>query len=157
MAEDINTSPPKAATVPPKEGAATLPPFPFGMRTATVTFTSSVSTNMSTYEDLPGHHLISIRNLIASPPDSSYPESTDEGYVFMRGREAPEWDYSKLRNREDFLTFQATTDYCLPCSDDSSEGDYDPTRECFMVKLAEQGDGMPNDAANPPATPAVSK
>ena len=53
---------------------ARLPsPFPFGMRTVTATYASSVSTNMSAYEDLLGHHLISIRNLIASTPDDSYP------------------------------------------------------------------------------------
>ena len=67
--------------VPPKEGASTPSPFPFGMRTVTGTYASSVSANMSVYEDLPGHHLISIRNLIASPPDSSYPDSADEEYV----------------------------------------------------------------------------
>jgi len=51
----------------------------------------------------------------------------DEGYVFVRGCEAPEWDYSGLHDREAFLSFQAAADYCLTYSDDSSEGDYDPT------------------------------
>ena len=60
---------------------------------------------MSAYEDLPGHHLISICNFIASSPDHSYPDSADEGYIYVRGREAPEWDYSRLRDREDFLLF----------------------------------------------------
>ena len=78
----------------------------------------------------------------------------------MHGCEAPEWDYSGLRDREAFLLFQATADYCLTCSDDSSEGDHDPTRECFMVELAEgQIDDAPsddaNDAANPPVNPPV--
>ena len=35
------------------------------------------------------------------------------------------------------LSFQAAVDYCLSCSDDSSERDYDLTREFFMVELAE--------------------
>jgi hypothetical protein len=56
----------------------------------------------------------------------------------------------------------------LTCSDDSSEGDYDPTRECFIVELAEgQIDDAPSDdnddapsddnddMANPPANLAV--
>jgi len=60
---------------------------------------------MSMYRDLPGHHLLSIRNLIASTPDSSYPDSADEGYVFVRDRVAPEWDYSGVRDREAFLSF----------------------------------------------------
>ena len=49
-------------------------PFPFGMRSNVATYALSVSTNMSAYEELPGHHLFAIRNLIASSPDDSYPE-----------------------------------------------------------------------------------
>ena len=42
-----------------------------------------------------------------------------------------------------FLSFQAAADYCLACSEDSSEGDYDPTRECFIAVI-----GEPNDDDN---------
>ena len=56
-----------------------------------MTYASSVSTDMSAYEDLPGHHLLSIRNLIASMPDSSYPGSSDEESIPARGRMNPEW------------------------------------------------------------------
>jgi hypothetical protein len=41
------------------------------------------------------------------------------------------------------------------CSDDSSDGDYDPTRECFIVELEEHDDDAPNNAGNPPAAPPV--
>jgi len=145
VAEDVTASPPpSAATVPPKEGTAALLPFPFGMRTAAATYASSVNTNLSAYEDLPGHHLISIRNLIASPPNESYPDSADKGYVYVRGSEASELDYSGLHDCEAFLSFQAAADYCLTYSDNSSEGDYDPTQGCFMVELAEgQIDDVP--------------
>ena len=135
--EDATSSPPKATVVPPEENAAKPLFFSLGKRTLAATYASTVSTNMSVYEDLPGNHLISIWNLIASSPDSPYPDSTDEGYIFVRGRVAPEWDYSGLRDREAFLLFQAVADFCLTCSDDSSEGDYDPTRECFIVELEE--------------------
>ena len=55
------------------QGGATVPsPFPFRMRKA-ATYASSSSTNFAEYEDLPGHHLLSIRNLIASSPNDSYP------------------------------------------------------------------------------------
>jgi hypothetical protein len=84
---------------------------------------------MSAYEDLLGHHLLSARNLIASMPNSSYPDSADEGSVLKQGHMNPEWDYSGVRDLGAFLSFQAATDYCLTCSDDSSEGDYDSTRE----------------------------
>ena len=95
------------------------------MQASAATYASSVSTNMSAYEDLPGHHLLSVRNLIASTPDSSYLDSTNEGSVPARDRVNPEWDYSGIRDLGDFLSFQAVADYCLTCFDDSSEGDYD--------------------------------
>jgi len=100
-----------------------------------MTYASSVSTDMSAYENLPGHHLLSIRNLIASTPDSSYPGSSDEESITTRGRMNSEWDYSGVRDLEAFLSFQAAADYCIACSDDSSEGDYDPTRECFVAVI----------------------
>ena len=56
------------------------------MRNA-ATYASSSSTNFTEYEDLSGHHLLSIRNLIASSPDDSYPETagsiTDDINFFM--------------------------------------------------------------------------
>ena len=52
----------------------------------------------------------------------------------------PEWDYSGIRDLEAFLSFQAAVDCCLTCSDDSSEGDYDPTRECFVTVIGEPND-----------------
>ena len=50
--------------------------------------------------------------------------------------------------------------YCLSCSEDSSEGDYDPTREYFMVELADGvvDEAPSNDGNNeepPPANQAV--
>ena len=105
------------------------------------------------YEDSPSHHLISIRNLIAPPPDSSYPDFADEGFVFVRERVAP--DFSGVRDREAFLAFQAEADYCFACSDDSSEEGYDLTREFFMIKLAEQDAAATNDAESPPANSPV--
>lgn len=58
-----------------------------GMRNAAATYASSVSTNMSVYDDLPDHHLTSIRNLIASTGNDSYPESAEDS---VRGQEDPE-------------------------------------------------------------------
>jgi hypothetical protein len=58
----------------------------------------------------------------------------------VHNRVTPGWDYSGIRDLGAFLSFQVTTDYCLTCSDDSGEGDYDPTRECFVAEL-----GGPDD------------
>jgi hypothetical protein len=119
----------------PKEGATVPSPFPFEMRNAATTYASSISTNMSAYEDLPGHHLLSIRNLIASSPDDSYSDTTNDINFFMDNLAAPEWDYSGVCDLDAFRSFQFAANYCLTCFEDSSEGDYDPTRECFMVEL----------------------
>ena len=73
--EDATSSPPKA-TAMLTEGDASRPPlYPYGMRASAATYMSFVSTIMSAYEDLPGHHLLLARNLIASTPDISYPDS----------------------------------------------------------------------------------
>ena len=148
VAEDATSSSPKAA-VELTEGNTSRPPLhPYGMRTPTATYASSVSTNLSAYEALPWHHLLSIRDLIKSTPDSSYPDSADEGYVFARECVAP--DFSRVRDREAFLAFQAVADYCFACSDDSSKEDYDLAWKFSMVELAEQGDDAANDTADPP-------
>jgi len=122
------------------------------MRNA-ATYASSISSNFTEYEDLPGHHLLSIRNLIASSPDESYLETAssiaDDVHFFMNNLMAE--------------------DYCLTCSEDSSKGDYDPARECLMADLADDqndnapgddGDGGADTQANqplvPPAAPSSS-
>ena len=139
------------------------------MRNA-ATYAPSSSTNFAEYEDLPGHHLLSIRNLIASSPDDSYPETAssiaDDISFFMDNFMAEEAeDYSGVRDPDAFRSFQLAAAYCLTCSEDSSKGDYDPTQECFMVQLADgQEDNAPGDdgnsgadaQANQPVVPAVA-
>ena len=123
------------------------------MRNA-ATYASSSSTNFAEYEDLSGHHLLSIRSLIASSPNDSYPETAssiaDDISFFMDNFTAEEADdYSGVRDPDAFRSFQLAAAYCLTCSEDSSEGDYDPTRECFMVQLADgQEDNAPGDDGN---------
>jgi hypothetical protein len=111
------------------------------MRNA-ASYASSSSTNFAEYEDLPGHHLLSIRNLIASSPNDSYPETTssiaDDINFFMDNFTAEETvDYSGVRDLDVFRSFHLAAAYCLTCSEDSSEGNYDPTRECFVVQLVD--------------------
>jgi len=139
------------------------------MRNA-ASYASSSSTNFAEYEDLPGHHFLSIRNLIASSPNDSYPETAssiaDDISFFMDNFTAEEAeDYSGVRDPDAFRSFQLAAAYCLTCSEDSSEGDYDPTRECFMVQLTDgQEDNAPGDdgnggadaQANQPVVPAAA-
>ena len=143
------------------------------MRNAAI-YASSISTNFTEYEDLPGHHLQSIHSLIASSPDESYPEMAssiaNDVNFFMNNFTAEEAeDYSGVCDPDALRSFQLATAYCLTCSEDSSEGDYDPARECFMVQLADgQDDNAPGDDGNggadaqvnqpvvPPAAPSSS-
>ena len=139
------------------------------MRNA-ASYASSSSTNFAEYEDLSSHHLLSIRNLIASSPNDSYPETAssiaDDISFFMDNFTAEEAeDYFGVRDPDAFRSFQLAAAYCLTCSEDSSEGDYDPTRECFMVQLADgQEDNAPGDdgnggadaQANQPVVPAAA-
>ena len=64
----------------------------------------------------------------------------DGEFIPAHGHVNSEWDYSGIRDLGAFLSFQAAADYCLTYSDDSSEGDYDPTRECFVAEI-----GHPDD------------
>ena len=90
------------------------------MRSATTIRSSSVSTDLAAYNDLSGHHLISIWNLITTSPDELYPNSDSEEYPHGHGDQG--WDYFGLRDPEAFRRFQAVTDYWLTCSEDSSAG-----------------------------------
>ena len=88
-----------AAPVPPRGGSTSPSSFPFGMHNA-ATYASSINTIFTEYEDLPGHHLLSIRNLITSSPDESYPETAssivDDVNFFMNNFTAEEdEDYSE--------------------------------------------------------------
>jgi hypothetical protein len=58
------------------------------MHNAATAYASSASTDVVAYEDLPGHHLLAVRNLIASTNDGSYhgsaselPPATSHGYA----------------------------------------------------------------------------
>ena len=148
-------------------------PFPFGMRNAAA-HASSTSANFIEHEDLPGHHLLSIRSLIASSHDESYPETAssiaDDVNFFINNFTAEEAeDYSGVRDPDVLRSFQLATAYCLTSSEDSSEGDFNPSRERFMADLAdEQNDNAPINGADgradaqanqlvvPPAAPSTS-
>jgi len=56
-------------------------------------------------------------------------------------------DYSGVRDPDALCSFQLATAYCLTCSEDSSEGDFDPSRECFMADLADDKTTTPRATA----------
>jgi hypothetical protein len=110
------------------------------MRNAATEYTSFASTDVAAYEDLPSHHLLAFRNLIATTNDESYhgsanelPPATSHGYA--------EWDFSSVPDPVMFQRFLDIADYWFGYSEDSSAGSYDPARECFVVVVDDQADG----------------
>jgi hypothetical protein len=68
----------ETATTPTGERVTPESRFPHRMRNAAAAYASSVSTDVEVYEDLPGHHLLAVRNLIATTNDESYHGSASE-------------------------------------------------------------------------------
>jgi hypothetical protein len=125
---------------PTEERAAAGPQFPYSMRNTATAYASSASTNVAAYEDLPGHHLLVVRNLIATTNDESYHGSASELHLATSHGYA-EWDFSSVPDPVMFQWFLNVADYWFGCSDDSSAGSYDPARECFMVAIGDLADG----------------
>jgi len=108
---------------PTNEGEIAAPPeLPFGLKNAAATYASSVSTSLSAYVDLLGHHLRSTMDLIATPPVSSYPEDPTSGDDDWVGT-----DFSRCGDMETFMSLLEASNYCLGYSD-SDDGEYDPSR-----------------------------
>ena len=124
---------------------------------------SSTSANFIEREDLPDHHLRSIRSLIASSSGESYPEAASsiaDGIDFFMNNFTTEEaeDYSEVRDPAALRSFKLVTAYCLTCSEDSNEGDFDPSRECFMADLVdEQNDNAPSNDGNHEEPPPVNQ
>jgi hypothetical protein len=70
-------TPPPPGPTTPAQGTTPSSAFPFGLDSVAQAYTFSVSTNMSDYEELPGHHLCSTLDLVASTPASEYLDSTE--------------------------------------------------------------------------------
>jgi hypothetical protein len=110
------------------------------MRNAVMVYASSASTDVAAYEDLPGHHLLAVGNLIATTNDESYhgsagelPPATSHGYAV--------WDFSGVPDPVMFQRFLDVVDYWFGYFDDSSAGSYDPAHEFFVVVVDDQADG----------------
>jgi hypothetical protein len=107
-----------------------MPPlaFPYGLDPVARAYASSVSTSMSAYEELPGHHLRSTLDLVASTPASEYLDSTE-----TTGAELCTTTFRRY-NPRDARPHMHTSYYYFGTPDfDSTDDSYDPTRECFHI------------------------
>jgi hypothetical protein len=117
VASQCDTPVSETATAPAGERAVPEPRFPHGMCNAATVYASSASTDVAAYEDLPGHHLLGVSNLIASTNDESYhgsaselPPATLHGYA--------EWDFSDVPDPVMFQRFFDAAKYWFGYSDD---------------------------------------
>jgi hypothetical protein len=77
VAPPPGTAPPPAISTTPAPGTTPSSAFPFGLDSVARAYASSVSTNMSAYEELPRHHLRSTLDLVASTLASEYLDSAE--------------------------------------------------------------------------------
>jgi hypothetical protein len=84
---------PSSSAVPPLAGLGltaptpgTMPPWalPYGLNTTARAYASSISTSMSAYQELPGHHLRSALDLVASSLASEYLDSMETPSAELR-------------------------------------------------------------------------
>jgi hypothetical protein len=76
IAPPPGATPPTASSIAPVLGTTPSPAFLFGLDLVARAHASSISTCMSAYEELLGHHLCSTLNLVASTPAFEYLDST---------------------------------------------------------------------------------
>jgi hypothetical protein len=89
LTESLVAPPPGAAPPPPSSttpapGTTPSSAFLFGLDSVVRAYTSSVSTSMSAYEELLGHHLRSTLDLVAFTPASEYLDSTETPNTELR-------------------------------------------------------------------------
>jgi hypothetical protein len=70
-------TPPLPGPTTPARATTSPSAFPFGLDLVARAYASSVSTSMSAYDELPGHHLRSTLDLVASTSASEYLDSTE--------------------------------------------------------------------------------
>jgi hypothetical protein len=94
---------PPTGAVPPSSDLGSTPPtprtmplwaFPYGLKTATRAYASSVSASMSAYEKLPGHHLRSALDLVTSTLASEYLDSTSTSDTELRAITSRHCDFT---------------------------------------------------------------
>jgi hypothetical protein len=122
------TAPPPAILIALIPGTMPPPAFPYGLDPIAWAYASSISTSMSTYKELPGHHLRSTLDLVASTPASEYLDSTETPDVELRVTAFCRHNLRDTRPHMHPLYYYFDT----PDSD-SADNTYDPTRECFNI------------------------
>jgi hypothetical protein len=91
-------------------------------------YASFVSTGMSAYEELPGHHLHSTLDLIASTPAFEYLDSTETLDAELRATA-----FRRYNPRDTRPHMHLSYYYFDTLDSDFADDSYDPTCECFHI------------------------
>jgi hypothetical protein len=103
---------------------------------------------MSAYEELPGHHLRSTLDLVASTLASEYLDSTGTPDTELRAT------VFRLHDLRDARPYMHPLYYYFGAPDsDSADDTYDPTRECFNIDGAVASDSEDEAAVGERNTP----
>jgi hypothetical protein len=153
MPTGSSTALPPGATPPPgpttpARGMTSSSAFPFGLDSVAWAYASSVSTSMSAYEELLGHHLRSTLDLVASMPASEYLDSTETPET------GPHATASRRYDPRDRRPHMHPSYYYFSAPDsDSADDTYNPTRECFNIdgaSMSDSEDEAPVEGRNTP-------
>jgi hypothetical protein len=107
---------------------------------------------MSAYEELPGHHLCSTLDLVASTPASEYLDSTETPDTKLRVTAFRHHDLRDARPHMHPLYY-----YFSAPDSDSADDTYDLTRECFNIDRAITSDSEDEVAVEGRNTPPQVK
>jgi hypothetical protein len=140
--------PPLPSSTTPVLGTTSSSAFPFGLDSVARAYVSSVSTSMSAYEELPGHHLRFTLDLVASTPASKYLDSTETPDTEPRATASRHYD---PRDRRPHM--HPSYYYFGAPDSDSADDTYDPTRECFHIDGASTSDSEDEAAVEGRNTP----
>jgi hypothetical protein len=103
---------------------------------------------MSAYEELPGHHLHSTLDLVASTPAFEYLDSTETPDAEPCATTSRHYDPRDRRPHTHLLYY-----YFGAPDSDSADDTYDPTRECFNIDGASTSDSEDEVAVGGRNTP----
>jgi hypothetical protein len=121
-------TPPPPSSTTPVPGTTPLSAFLFGLDSVARAYVYSISTIMSAYEELPGHHLCSTLDLVASTLAFEYLGSTETLDTEPRVTASRHYD-PRDRRPHMHLSYY----YFGAPDSDSADDTYDLTRECFNI------------------------
>jgi len=100
--------------------------YHFGLTNVAAAYASAYA---SAHAEPSGRHQRFALDLDATTSTHTHADSSEEDEAWAGA------DFSRLCDPEAMRRFLAVSDYCFGYSDSDDEGTYDPTRECFHIRL----------------------